>query len=62
MGLNPQRTGCCERIDSCSAPPGRFVAVAMKLTMMSTAKGNGELVADLATKCSLLREAQMMGI
>ena len=34
----------------------------MKLPMMSAAKRYGELVADLATKRPLLREAQMMGI
>ena len=34
----------------------------MKLTMMSAAKGHGELIADLATKGPLLCEAQMVSI
>jgi hypothetical protein len=34
----------------------------MKLAMMSAAQGNSELVADFATKRSLLRKAQMMSI
>ena len=36
--------------------------MAMELAMMAAAERNGELVADLATKRSLLCEAQMMGI
>jgi hypothetical protein len=43
-------------------PPGGFITTAMGLAMMAAAQRHGELIADLATECALLREAQMMGI
>ena len=62
MRLQPERTRGANRIKPKFYPPGSLVAAAMKLAMMSAAQGNCELVADFATKCPLLCEAQMMGI
>jgi hypothetical protein len=62
MCLNPQRTGCRDRIDHHLAPPCRFVTVAMKLAMMSPTQRHGELVADFAPERPALSKAQMMGI
>ena len=39
-----------------------FITVTMQLPMMSSAQRHRELVADLATECTRLREAQMVRI
>ena len=62
MRLNPQGPGSGEWIDSGFAPPFGFIAVAVELTMMPAAQWDGELIADLAAKCTALREAQVVGI
>ncbi len=62
MRLNPQGPGSGQWIDSGLAPPFGFIAVAVELTMMPAAQWDGELIADLAAKCTALREAQVVGI
>jgi hypothetical protein len=62
MGFKPQLTSRDGRIDAGFAPPCGFIAMTMKLAMMTAAKRHGELVADLATKCPALRKAQVMGV
>jgi hypothetical protein len=58
----PQRAGGTGRIEPEFLPPSGFVAVTMEFAMMRSAEWDRELVADLAPKSSVLREAQMMGI
>ena len=62
MRLKPQRPGGGEWIDGGFAPPPGFIAVSVELTMMPAAQRDGELIADLAPKCTTLREAKVMGI
>ena len=62
MRLEPQAPGSGEWIDSGLAPPFGFIAIAVELTMMPAAQRDGELIADLAAKCTALREAQVVGI
>lgn len=57
MSFDPQRTSQRQRINSDFLPPRSFVAVPMDLAMMSAAQRDGELVTDLAAKCSALDEA-----
>jgi hypothetical protein len=56
----PPRDG--ERLDGDFKPPNQFVAVAVELAMVSAAKRDGELVADLTSKRTGLCKAQVMGI
>ena len=44
------------------APPCRLIAVAVNLTMMSTAERHGELIADFKTQGSGLRKPKVMRI
>ena len=60
--LQPERAGSDSRINAGIFPPCGFIATAMDLAMMAAAQRHGELIADLATECAVLREAQMMGI
>ena len=62
MRLKPQGSGGGQWIDSRSAPPRSFVAVAMKLAMMPPAQRDGELIADLAPESPRLGETQMMRV
>ena len=62
MGFQPQRPGGDDRIDPDFPPPCGFVAATVDLAMVSAAERDGELIADLATKCPPLRKPQMMGI
>jgi hypothetical protein len=62
MRLKPQAPGSGQRVDSGSAPPRGFIAVSVKLAMMTAAQRDGELVADLAAKCTTLREAKVVRI
>jgi hypothetical protein len=50
------------RIDARSLPPSDFVAVAMKLTMVSATERNSEFIADFTAKSPALRESQVMRI
>ena len=43
-------------------PPYALVAALMEFTVVSTAQWYGELIADFAPKCALLREPEMMGV
>ena len=60
--FQPEDTSCLAGIQSKPGPPSSLIAVAMELAMMSAAKGNGKLVADLAAERALLCKAQMMGV
>ena len=62
MALQPQRASRGGWIDTGLVPPRGFVTAAMHLAMMSSAKGHGELVADLAAQCRRLGKSQMMRI
>ena len=62
MRLQPQITGTRERIDSGFAPPSRFITMAMQLTMMATAQGDSELIADLAAERPALGETHVVGV
>jgi hypothetical protein len=60
--FQPKLSCGSEGIYSCSLPPSDFVSTSMNFSMMSTAQGNGELVADFTPECSALRKTQMMGV
>ena len=62
MRLKPQGSGSGQWIDSGSTPPRGFIAVSVEFAMMPPAQRDGELIADLAPKCTTLREAQVMRI
>ena len=57
MRLKPEEPGSGERIDAGFAPPRGFIAMAVELTMMPAAERDSELIAHLAAKCTVLREA-----
>ena len=48
MRREPQRASGTGRIEPKFLPPAGFITVTMDLTMMSPAKRNRELIADLA--------------
>src|SRR2546421_9801476 len=60
--LCPQGRGHNERIETELVPPFRFVAVAVDLAVVGTAKRHRELVAHLAPECPWLGESKMMGV
>ncbi len=62
MRLLPKPPGNWQGIDFEILPPGNLVADLMQLPVMSTAKGDGEFIADLETDRSRLRKAQVMRI
>jgi len=62
MRLKPQGSGSGQWIDSGSTPPRGFIAVSVEFAMMPPAQRDGELIADLAPKCTTLREAKVVGI
>ena len=62
MGLEPQLSSPSKGIKTGLRPPRPLVAGAMNLTMMASTERDGELVADLAAECPVLRKAQVMGI
>ena len=62
MGCQPKVARRGDRLDAALTPPRPLIAVAMDFSMMSSAKRDRELVADLAAERWTLREAQVMGI
>ena len=62
MRFEPQGAGRNGRIYFYLSPPRGFVATAMHLAMMSTAQGDGELIADFSSECPALRKAQVVCI
>jgi len=62
MGFQPQRAGGGKRIDSRIPPPRLFITAAMDFPMVRATYWHRELVADLATESTRLREAQMVWI
>ena len=62
MRFNPERMCGERRINANFSPPRAFVTAAMEFAMVAATKRNGELIANLSTKGSALREAQVMSI
>jgi hypothetical protein len=62
MPLQPKRAGTDGRINTGIFPPCGFIARAMSLPMVAAAQRHGELIADLAAQCAVLRKAQMVGV
>src|SRR5271163_4741700 len=62
MRLKPQGPCRSDRVNGCLLPPSGLIAVSVELAMMPPAQGDGELIADLAAKCTGLRKAQVVGI
>ncbi len=60
MGFKPERAGNGKRFYSCLLPPRSFITAAMDLTVMSATERHSELIADFASKCARLCEAQMV--
>jgi hypothetical protein len=56
--------GCCngEGVNPLVPPPDAFVAATVRVAMVQSANGNGELVADLAPHRPLLCELDVVGI
>jgi hypothetical protein len=50
------------RVNPGVLPPVALVTVAMKLAMVPSTECDDPLIADLSSKCAMLREAQMMRI
>ena len=59
--MEPQTLGGNVRINPGFLPPVALVTVAMNLAMMASAECDDPLVADLPSKCTALRKAQMIG-
>src|SRR6516165_8761362 len=62
MCLQPKDTSRSGWIDAGLCPPGGLIATAMHLAVMSAAKRNRKLVADLAAECRYLRKPQVVSI
>jgi hypothetical protein len=58
----PQLSGTSNRVDLGRFPPLRFIASTMEDTMVRTAKGHCELVADPAAQGARLCESQVMRV
>ena len=55
-GFNPKLVCQDKRFDVKRLPPANFVAGLMELAMMSTAKRDGEFIANFHTQCAWLRK------
>jgi hypothetical protein len=62
MCLQPKNASRRARINTDLRPPGGFVTAAMNFAVMSSAKGNRELIADLTAKGRRLCKTEMMRI
>src|SRR6516225_4985043 len=62
MCLQPMNASRRARIDTCFFPPHGFVTAAMNFAVMSSAKRNRELIADLTAKGRKLCNTEMMRI
>jgi hypothetical protein len=62
MGLKPERAGGREGIYCCVAPPQRFIARAVDLTVVCAAKRDCKFITNLASEGTTLREPQMVRI
>jgi hypothetical protein len=60
--LRPQLRGGGKGVDTGVLPPLGFIAAAMKLAVVTTAKRDRELVTHLASESPGLGKAQMMSI
>src|SRR5262249_55920153 len=55
--LQPQTSCSTVRVNAGLFPPAALVAVAMNLAMVPTTECNDPFVADLSSKCAVLRKA-----
>lgn len=62
MCCQPQRASRNRRINTSLLPPGSFIAAAMHLAMMPATQRDDKFIADLASECPELGEAQMMRV
>ena len=62
MRLKPECAGGDGRIDPGVLPPCGFIAAVMHLAMVSSAQGNGVLIADFASECPALGKSKVVGI
>jgi hypothetical protein len=62
MRFEPQCAGSNGRIKHGFPPPRGFIATAVEFAMVSSTQRHRELIADLATECPGLGEAQMMRV
>ena len=62
MGLFPKLAGDGEGIDFECLPPNHFVASVVQLSMMPSAEGHREFIADFDAQRPRLCKAQMMGV
>ena len=62
MGLEPERPGDADGVDSGFTPPGGFVTGPVHFAMMAAAQRDDEFVADLAAERTMLRKPKVMGI
>ena len=62
MRLQPKGAGRSNWVHSNFCPPIGFIAAVMDFPVMTSTQWHGELIADLASECWMLRVSQMMGI
>jgi hypothetical protein len=62
MCLEPQHPSCWQRVDRNLTPPFGFITMAVTLAMVPAAKGDGKLVADLATERARLHKPQVISV
>src|SRR5260221_12090564 len=60
--LLPETAGICDRVIPGLPPPRTLITRAMHCTMMPTAEGDRELIADLAAERARLRESEVVGV
>ena len=62
MRFEPECARRESRIGPNVPPPCGFIAAAMDFAMVPSAQWNGVLITDLATECSALGKAEVVGI
>ena len=62
MRPQPKRAGGVDRIHPSIPPPHGLVAAAVDFAVVSPTQGDGEFIADLASKRSALGKSQVMGV
>ena len=60
--LFPETAGNFDRVNTGLPPPRTLITRAMHCTMMPTAEGDRELIADLAAERTRLRESEVVGV
>ena len=62
MHLEPKRSSYSRRTNAKLLPPADLVAGKVDFTMVPSAEGDGELIADPAAKGAALGKAQVVGV